>query len=66
MATMTEEHRKYLNTLRRTGIVNMFGAGPFLMEAFPGMTTNESRSILTQWRENFTEDDRNATGDDSE
>lgn len=46
----------YLEKLRRSGIVNMYGATPYLMTAF-GLTNSEARSILADWMRNYNRDD---------
>jgi hypothetical protein len=51
---MTEEHSEFLADLRNSGAVNMFGATPYLMEAF-GLSNKEARTILVQWMESFRE-----------
>jgi hypothetical protein len=39
---------EYLYALRDSGIVNMWGAPPFLQERF-GLTRNESRDYFFKW-----------------
>lgn len=45
---MTDEHAEYLDDLRDSGIVNMFGAAPYLMRRF-SISKQEARDILKQW-----------------
>jgi hypothetical protein len=47
-----QEFFDYLDTLRETGVVNMFGAAPVLQEAFD-MTRADARAILKEWMENY-------------
>ena len=47
-----EEYFKYLDDLRETGQVNMFGAAIPLAEEF-NLTENEARKILVKWMEQF-------------
>ena len=47
-----EEMFDYLETLRQSGIINMFGAAPYLQEAFD-IKRAESREILKEWMENY-------------
>jgi hypothetical protein len=47
-----EELFDYLNTLRETGVVNMFGATPYVQEAFD-LTKKEAQAILKEWMENY-------------
>lgn len=46
----------YLEDLRRSGAVNMYGATPFLANAF-GLTTTEARKILIEWMNNYNKED---------
>jgi len=47
-----EEMFDYLDTLRETGVVNMFGATPYVQEAFD-LTKQEAKAILKEWMENY-------------
>ena len=47
-----QEFFDYLDTLRETGVVNMFGAAPVLQEAFD-MTRADARAILKEWMETY-------------
>jgi len=58
---LTDEHLEYLDKLRESGDTNMFGATPYLMREYPGLTKGEARSILTYWMESFGE--RHPLGD---
>jgi hypothetical protein len=42
----------YLDELRDSGIVNMFGARPYLAEAF-GIPTRSAGAVLAHWMETF-------------
>lgn len=46
----------YLEQLRRSGVVNMFGASPYLKDEF-GLTDKESRGILLDWMNNYNPSD---------
>jgi hypothetical protein len=48
------EEFEYLNVLRESGATNMFGASPYLEQAF-GITKTEARTILKLWMESFKE-----------
>ena len=50
-----EEYYKTLEGIRRTGVVNMFGAAPVLNECYPDLTKNEARDILCSWITNYDE-----------
>jgi len=51
---VTDEHLKYLDGLRESGVTNMFGAGPYLIQEF-GVSRSESHKILSYWMETFSE-----------
>lgn len=51
-----EEYYNYLENLRRSGIVNMFGAAPYLAGEF-GLKMREARRILTSWMSNYNRAD---------
>jgi len=51
---MTLEHTVFLDALRESGQINMFGARPFLQEAF-GLSKEEASSILVNWMSGFQE-----------
>lgn len=51
---MTDEHLKYLDALRLSGVTNMYGAGPYLVREF-SMTRIESHQILAYWMKSFSE-----------
>jgi len=56
--TTTSEERSafiFLNTLRESGITNMFGATPYLIEEL-GLSKNVAREMLTLWMANFNEE----------
>ena len=42
----------YLNALRESGIINMYGAAPYLQEAF-NLSRADARDILLKWMESF-------------
>jgi len=43
---------QFLNDLRDSGITNMFGARPYVVEAF-GIPEKEAGELLTMWMKNF-------------
>lgn len=47
-----EEMFDYLDTLRETGVTNMFGASPYLQQAFD-IDSKEARSVLTEWMKTY-------------
>lgn len=60
---VTDEHLEYLDNLRESGETNIFGAGPYLDNAFPELSDGRSsrhsspkaRAILSYWMETFGE-----------
>lgn len=46
----------FLEQLRRSGVVNMFGAGPYLEQHFD-LDENQARKILAEWMKNYNPDD---------
>lgn len=51
-AIVTDAHLEYLDKLRDSGRINMFGAAPHLSFFF-GVSKPESREILSYWMETF-------------
>ena len=49
-----KEYFLFLNDLRDSGKTNMFGASPYLQDAF-GLEKKEAREILTRWMKSFSE-----------
>jgi len=47
-----KEVMEYLNLLRESGVTNMFGATPYVIEEF-GLDKSEARRILSLWMRNF-------------
>jgi hypothetical protein len=54
---VTDEHLEFLDALRESGVTNMFGAAPYVQEAFE-CTKQESRTILSYWMKSFGSEDR--------
>jgi len=52
---LTEDHLTYLDDLRESGITNMFGARPYLINAFPKLSEKEAAAILCYWMKTFSE-----------
>jgi len=47
------EYYGYLNALRDSGVVNMFGAGAYLQDQF-GLSRSEARTILVAWMNQYS------------
>ena len=50
-----EDYFIYLDILRESGITNMFGAVPYLLEEFSELSEIEAKRILKNWMETFSE-----------
>ena len=58
MTTITKQEKKifdYLNELRDSGITNMWGASPYVVEEF-GIEKSEARKATSKWMSNFNAD----------
>jgi hypothetical protein len=58
---MNKEHKRWLESIRRSGSINMFGAAPYLKEAF-GLKIEEARSILGEWMRTYDPNDPDYAG----
>ena len=47
-----EDYFEFLDNLRESGQVNMFGAGQVLQEVY-GMNRHEAREVVAAWMEQF-------------
>ena len=54
---MTDAHLLYLDQLQESGVVNMFGAAPYLQSAFL-ITIEQAREYLFYWMSTFGNEDR--------
>jgi hypothetical protein len=52
----TNEYWIYLEQLRRSGVTNMFGAVPYIMDEF-GVSRVEASKILSGWMKNYNPED---------
>lgn len=53
-----EDYYKTLEAIRRTGVVNMWGASPYLQACFPDLSDKLSQAILVNWINNYSELDK--------
>lgn len=51
---ITNEQIQFLNDLRDSGIVNMFGAGSYIQEEF-GVSKHDANRILNHWMGTYNE-----------
>jgi hypothetical protein len=54
---ITDEHLKYLDDLRKSGVTNMFGAGAYVKEMFD-VGSHEANAIVGYWMDTFGKEDR--------
>ena len=50
-----DKYLYFLRALQETGATNMFGAAPYLQEAFPELSKREARQILLYWMDHYEE-----------
>ena len=50
-----EKYYVFLDDLKESGQVNMFGARPYLAQEFPELSKEESSKILSNWMDTFDE-----------
>jgi len=49
------EYLEYLDELRKSGVTNMFGARPYLMDEYPELGEEQARDVLLYWMRSFGE-----------
>lgn len=49
-----EKYFTYLNSLRESGAINMYGAAPYLVSDFPELTQSEANAVLKDWMNSFS------------
>lgn len=49
---LTRTHKRILETIRRSGIVNMYGAAPYLAEA-ANINVKDARELLIEWMDTY-------------
>ena len=53
---MQQVYNDYLESLRQSGVTNMFGAGVYLEEAF-GLSKKDARKVLLEWMKSYQKND---------
>lgn len=56
-ANITDEHLEYLDTLRESGVCNMFGAGEYVETEFH-LSRRDARPIVLYWMSTFGKEER--------
>jgi hypothetical protein len=51
---LQEQVNVFLDDLRESGSINMFGAAPYVADAF-GVSKYEARDLVINWMETFAE-----------
>ena len=49
-----EKYYEYLDGLRESGVTNMFGAAPYLVNQFHELDEALAKKVLTDWMETFS------------
>ena len=52
-----EEYFIYLDNVREAGVINMFGAAPYLQDRFD-LDRHQARDVLLEWMDTFAERQR--------
>ena len=52
---VSDEHLEFLDSLRESGVTNMYGATPYLEEAFDDLKRGEATKVLGYWMKTFTQ-----------
>lgn len=52
-AVVEDQHLRFLDGLRESGITNMFGAAPYLVELY-SVSKKDAREILSYWMQTFS------------
>jgi hypothetical protein len=52
--TLQEKVNVFLDDLRESGSINMFGAAPYVSDAF-GVSKYEARDLVKNWMQTFAE-----------
>jgi len=50
---VTDEHLEYLDELRKSGVTNMLGAIPYLLDAFDELNREKATAVLSYWMKTF-------------
>lgn len=50
---ITDDHLMFLDDLRESGICNMFGARPHILDYFDDMTERQASELLGYWMKTF-------------
>jgi len=51
---VTDDHLNYLDELRDSAEVNMYGAVPYLADEYPELTYDQATQVWKYWKQSFT------------
>jgi len=54
-AYVENHHLEFLDDLRESGVTNMFGAQPYLMEEYTELSNADATAILKYWMNTFSQ-----------
>jgi len=55
---MKQIYNDYLESLRRSGVTNMFGAGIYLQDEF-GLSRHDAKKVLLEWMQSYQKENTN-------
>lgn len=55
---VTDEHLEYLDDLRESGVVNMFGAWELLEKEYPYLSHRQAIEVNSYWARTFSQKTR--------
>jgi len=61
MEKQTEKYFNFLDGLRESGKINMFGARPYLMQEF-GLDKDKAAQVMADWMTSFGQPSRESVG----
>jgi hypothetical protein len=55
---VTNDMLIFLDELRESGITNMWGARPYVLDEFPELSKDQAGHVVTYWMKTFGNEDR--------
>lgn len=52
---VTEDHLTFLDDLRKSGVTNMFGARPYVMDYDERLSPQQAWAVVSYWMKTFSE-----------
>ncbi len=50
-----DDVNEFLDALRESGVTNMYGARPYIMEEYPELSKQEAGEMLSIWMKTYSE-----------